>query len=83
MGVELTYTLNGRKVSRQQFFDGFEGAIRQEMVDQLTAQVEQVSCPEHGKGITVSEVIQTNQGFSFTLTGCCDQGVALAENSLS
>jgi hypothetical protein len=81
--VGITYTLGGRKVSQKQFFDGIEGQIRHAAVDQVVERVRQVKCPEHGKAVEVSEVKETPQGFSFEFTGCCDQAIAAAQQSLS
>ncbi len=83
MGVEINYALGGRQVSREEFFDGFEGQVRQDMVNQLAESLQSVPCPKHGQTATVSEVVQTDEGFNFTLTGCCDEGVAAAHESLS
>ena len=79
----ITYTLDGRKVSQKQFFDGIEGQIRQAAVDQVVDQVSRVKCPIHGKAVEVGEVKKTTQGFSFAFTGCCDDAIAAAEQSLS
>lgn len=83
MGVEITYTLGGRKVSQKQFFEGLEGQVRQMAVDQVVERVQQVSCPQHGQKVAVSEVRETGQGFEFEFSGCCDEAIARARDSLT
>lgn len=82
MGVEITYTVAGRKVSRDQFFDGIEGQLRKAAVDEVTANVQRVRCATHGKTATVSEVRETGEGFSFSVSGCCDEVVSRARDAL-
>lgn len=82
MGVSITYKLGGRTVSQSQFFSGLEGEIRKMAVDDLTAKAGRVRCSEHGETASVSEVVATPNGFSFTLSGCCDELVRRAEAAL-
>ena len=82
-GLEVTYTLAGRKVSRNEFFRGIEGEIRRSAVAQVTDKVERVSCSKHGQGAKVSEVRETPDGFSLSVSGCCDDLVRRAQASLS
>ncbi len=82
MSVDLSYTLGGRKVSRDQFFEGLEGEIRKTASENVTSRVESVRCPKHGQKARVTEVHQTRDGFSFHVTGCCDELVEHAKRAI-
>lgn len=79
MGVDLTYTLGGRKVSRDQFFKGLEGEIRKTASDNVTRQVQRVRCPKHGQTARVTGLRETHDGFGFEISGCCDELVERAK----
>jgi len=72
MAVEIEYSFGGRKVSERQFFDGLDGQVRKSVVDQVVAKVEQVRCPQHGQRAKVSNVQQSGDDFSFSVSGCYD-----------
>lgn len=72
MSATITYALDGKTVSSDEFFDVIAGGGRQAAVQQMTARIEAVSCDEHGAHATVAEVEQTPGGFGFTISGCCD-----------
>lgn len=77
----MTYTLGGRKVSREQFFKGLEGQVRQVAVDQVRKRVERVRCPEHGKSVAVVAKQGASQ-LEFGLTGCCERAIKMAQDAL-
>ena len=82
MGIDLTYTLGGRKVSRDQFFRGLEGEIRKTAADSVCQQIGRTRCAKHGKPARVTELRQTPDGFSVEVDGCCDELVNKAMDSL-
>jgi hypothetical protein len=82
MSVKLTYTLDGREVTQKQFFDGLEGQVRRLAVDSILARVQEITCPEHGEVVTVSEFSETDKGFKFELSGCCRAAITRAEDRL-
>jgi putative hemolysin len=77
----VTYALEGRTVSSDEFFAGIAGGGRQSAVQQMTANIESVSCLEHGGQASVAEVDQTEGGFGFTIAGCCDELIDRAHDS--
>jgi hypothetical protein len=79
MSISIKYEIDGRQVGKQQFFDGLEGQMRKIALDTVIEQVSEVTCAEHGQRAEVSQVTQTSDGFSFQLTGCCDDLVERAE----
>jgi hypothetical protein len=81
MSTIVTYALDGRTVSSNEFFDEIAGGGRQLAVQRMTAGIESVSCTEHGGRATVAEVEQTPAGFGFTISGCCDDLIDRAHDS--
>jgi hypothetical protein len=81
MSPVATYALDGKPVSSDEFFDVIAGGGRQLAVQQMTASIERVSCPEHGETARVTEVDQTPGGFGFTISGCCDELIDRAHAS--
>lgn len=78
MGVDLTYTLGGRKVSRNEFFKGLEGEIRKAASDTAIRHVQSVRCSKHGENARVTQLHQTRDGFSLDVSGCCDDLIEAA-----
>ena len=81
MTTTVTYALEGRTVSSDEFFAEIAGGGRQLAVQQMTANIESVSCPDHGGQASVAEVDQTQGGFGFTIAGCCDELIDRAHDS--
>jgi hypothetical protein len=72
MSVSLKYTVNGRSVSSGEFFDGLMGEARKNVISEVTKNVEQTRCPQHGQYARVTEVKDQNGNLSFSIEGCCD-----------
>jgi hypothetical protein len=83
MDVGIEYKLGGRRVSQKKFFEGIEGQIRKLAVDGLIDRATQVTCPKHGKRAEVSKISETSDGFSFQISGCCDDLVERARSNLT
>jgi hypothetical protein len=81
VSTDVTYALDGRPVSSNEFFDEIAGGGRQLAVQQMIAKIEGESCPEHGAHASVAEVEQTPGGFGFTISGCCDDLIDSAHES--
>jgi hypothetical protein len=81
VSTAITYALKGQTVSSNEFFTEIAGGGRQLAVQQMTANIESVSCPEHGGQASVTEVDQTQSGFGFTIAGCCDELIDRAHDS--
>jgi hypothetical protein len=77
----VSYALEGRAVSSDEFFAEIAGGGRQSAVQQMSANIESVSCLEHGGQASVAEVDQTKGGFGFTIAGCCDELIDRAHAS--
>jgi len=81
VSTDVTYALDGRPVSSDEFFDGIAGGGRQQAVQRMVAGIESVSCDEHGGRAEVAEIDQTPEGFGFTISGCCDDLIDRAHRS--
>lgn len=81
MSAAVTYALDGRTVSSNEFFDVIAGGGRQLAIQQMTAKIESVSCAQHGENAVVTEVDQAPEGFGFTISGCCDELIDRAHSA--
>ena len=81
MSTAVTYALEGRPVTSEEFFDVIAGGGRQLAVQQMTARIEAVVCAQHGAGAVVTEVDQSPEGFGFTISGCCDELIDRAHSA--
>ena len=81
MSSSVTYALEGRSVSSEEFFDVIAGGGRQLAIQQMTAKIEGVTCAEHGETARVTEVDQSPEGFGFTISGCCDELIDRAHSA--
>lgn len=81
MSAAVTYALDGRTVSSNEFFDVIAGGGRQLAIQQMTAKIESVRCAQHGENAVVAEVDQAPEGFGFTISGCCDELIDRAHSA--
>jgi len=81
MSPTVTYALEGRAVTSDEFFDVIAGGGRQLAIQQMTAKIESVTCPQHGEAAVVTEVDQSPEGIAFTISGCCDELVDRAHSA--
>ncbi len=81
MSTTVTYALEGRAVSSDEFFDVIAGGGRQLAIQQTTAKIESVVCTQHGAGAVVTEVDRSPEGFGFTISGCCDELIDRAHSA--
>lgn len=81
MSAAVTYALDGRTVSSNEFFDVIAGGGRQLAIQQMTAKIESVRCAQHGGNAVVTEVDQASEGFGFTISGCCDELIDRAHSA--
>lgn len=77
----VTYALEGRAVTSDEFFDVIAGGGRQLAIQQMTANIEGITCIQHGQNAVVTEVDQSPEGFGFTISGCCDELIDRAHSA--
>lgn len=74
MADGFEFEINGRKVSRDQFFgeSGLQGLIIQRVVDEMATKLRDIRCGTHGVGPTVT-VVRSGEDAQFKISGgCCD-----------
>ena len=81
MSDPVTYALEGRAVTGNEFFEVIAGGGRQLAIQQMTAKIEGVTCTKHGESAVVTEVDQSPEGFGFTIAGCCDELIDRAHSA--
>jgi hypothetical protein len=81
MSTDVTYALEGRPVTSEEFFDVIAGGGRQQAIQQMTAKIESVICTQHGESAVVTEVDQSPEGLGFTISGCCDDLIDRAHSA--
>lgn len=81
MSTAVTYALEGRAVTSDEFFDVIAGGGRQLAIQQMTAKIESIVCIQHGGSAVVTEVDQSPEGLGFTISGCCDELIDRAHSS--
>jgi hypothetical protein len=82
MGGELSYTVDGRGVSPEQFFRGIENKLRQAAMDDVSRRIARVRCHRHGQPARISDARHTREGFEFEITGCCAEVINEAQTTL-
>jgi hypothetical protein len=81
MSTAVTYALEGRAVTSEEFFDVIAGGGRQLAIQQMTANIEGVTCTQHGEGAVITEVDRSPEGLGFTISGCCDELIDRAHSA--
>jgi hypothetical protein len=81
MSTPVTYALEGRAVTSNEFFDVIAGGGRQLAIRQMTSKIESTICAQHGEGALVTEIDQSPEGFGFTISGCCDELIDRAHSA--
>lgn len=73
-GIEIRYEVNGRQVSREEWVRSFEDELAAgmaEVVEQATADVRALRCPEHDQSPQVT-VVTENGGTRMQIETCCE-----------
>ncbi len=69
---ELSFEINGKKVSPDSIGDAIESAALQVFRDSITKTVGSIRCPKHGKRAKVIAKGRNIDSLSFNISGCCD-----------
>jgi hypothetical protein len=69
---ELSFEINGKKVSPDSIGDAIEAAALQVFRDSITKAVGSTRCPEHGKRAKIIAKGRDIGSLSFSISGCCD-----------
>lgn len=81
--VGITYEVNGRTVSWEQFQDDIMAEMMQQIGDELKAKLAECVCPVHHEQPSVAIKSRSDSSIEYEVSGCCDTLRALAENTLA
>jgi hypothetical protein len=71
--VDISFEINGRKVSPSGVGDALEAAVLRSISDSIKKSVGSVRCPEHGKSPKIVCKGRSVSNLSFEVSGCCQK----------
>ena len=69
--VDVSFEVNGKKVSLDKFGDEFEKAMYSHVINNISGLLGSVSCPEHNQKPSVTFVKGSGDELSWKVGGCC------------
>ncbi len=69
---ELSFEVNGKKVSSDSTGDAITDAALQVFRDSITKKVGSIRCPEHGENAKIIGKGRDVDSLSFCVSGCCE-----------
>lgn len=82
MAVHFDYEVDGRRgVALEEIEDAEMRDMVEEVTEELSAELGDVRCPEHGTEPTIV-ITPTEEGFGATVEGCCEVLAALVEDRI-
>jgi len=70
--IDISFEINGRKVSPRNVGDALESAMLQSIQDSISKTVGSVRCPEHGQKPKIKVKGRNLDSLKFEVSGCCD-----------
>jgi hypothetical protein len=70
--IDISFEINGRKVSPRNMGDALESAMLQSVQDSISKAVGSARCPEHGQKPTIKVKGRSLDSLKFEVSGCCD-----------
>lgn len=71
--IDISFQINGRKVSPQNAGDALESAMLQSIQDSISKTVGSARCPEHGQKPKIKVKGPNLDSLTFEVSGCCDR----------
>jgi hypothetical protein len=71
--VDISFEINGRKVSTGNVGDALEAAMLQGVSDSIKRSVGSLRCPEHGKSPKIICKGRSVDKLSFEVSACCQK----------
>jgi hypothetical protein len=71
--IDISFEINGRKVSSKSFSDAFERAVLEGITSSIQHSVGTIRCAEHGSAPKVIGKGRNLNNLSFEVSGCCQQ----------
>jgi len=72
MIIDISFELNGRKVSPNNMGNALESAMLNSVKDTIGKSVESIRCLEHGERPKIKAKGRSIDSLSLEVTGCCD-----------
>jgi hypothetical protein len=70
--IDISFEINGRKVSPRNVGNALESAMLQSVQDSVTKAVETARCPEHGQKPKIKVKGRSLDSLKFEVSGCCN-----------
>ncbi len=80
--MDISFEINGRKVSPRNMGDALESAMLQSVQESITKSVGTARCPTHGQRPKIKVKGQKLDSLSFEVSGCCDQLIETVKKKL-
>jgi len=71
--IDVSFEINGRKVSPNRVSDAVEKAILQEVADNVKKALSSVRCPQHGERPRVKVKGSSLDRLNYVVEGCCQK----------
>lgn len=71
--IDISFEINGKKVSPRNTGDALESAVLQSIKDSITKSVGLVRCPEHGSKPSIQAKGRSLDSLTFEVSGCCSK----------
>jgi ubiquitin C-terminal hydrolase len=80
-GIEIEYTVGGRRVSQQEWERHLREAPTRATKEAVKQKLSRVRCPAHGQSPKVT-FRETSEGFDVSISGCCEELTERARRAL-
>ena len=80
--IDITFEINGRKVSPRNIGNTLESAMFQSVQDSIGKAVGSTRCPEHGQKPKIKVKGRNLDSLKFEVSGCCDSLIEAVKKKL-
>lgn len=80
--IDISFEINGRKVSPRNVGDTLESAMLQSIQDSISKAVGSARCPEHGHKPKIKVKGRNLDSLKFEVSGCCDSLIEQVKRKL-
>tara|TARA_R110002096_G_scaffold150917_3_gene313048 strand:+ start:7951 stop:8199 length:249 start_codon:yes stop_codon:yes gene_type:complete len=80
--IDISFEINGRKVSPRNMSNALEAAVLQSVQESIKKTVGSARCPTHGQTPKIKVKGRKLDSLSFEVSGCCDQLIETVKKKL-
>lgn len=80
--IDISFEINGRKVSPRNMGNALEAAVLQSVQESIKRTVGSARCPTHGQTPNIKVKGRKVDSLSFEVSGCCDQLIETVKKKL-